>query len=223
MSLPLTFPKLTTSPTLFIYYSAVLLPYLTIGIGLYLLNSAWFAIGGYHLGMIILLGLIRWPIRPPNFRWSIPVQLLVGVTFFSSLLAGVLISELWPWLVKLSNGTLEPFLSAWGLSAQRWSSFVWYFCLVNPWLEEVYWRDWLGNLSNRTWETAGWFAGYHGLVLLPLIQWGWIVLILVILTVTGWWWHQLMKFGSGLSGPILCHLAADVSIMVALNKLYICD
>jgi hypothetical protein len=199
MSLSSTFPKLTTSPTLFIYYGAVLLPYLTVGIGLYWFNSAWFAIGGYHLGMIILLGLIRWPIRRPNFQWSISIQLLVGVTFFSSLLAGVLISELWLWLVKLPHDTLEPLLSVWGLTAQRWSSFVWYFCLVNPWLEEVYWRDWLGNASDRTWETAGWFAGYHGLVLMPLIHWSWIVGVLVILTVTGWWWYRLMKFGNGLS------------------------
>jgi hypothetical protein len=183
-------------------------------------HSAWLATGGYHLGMAIGLGLARWPIRRPNLRWRRPVQLLVGFSCLSSLLAGLLIVALWPWLVEWPNLTLEPFLSAWGLTAHRWSSFGWYFCLVNPWLEEIYWRDWLGHTPARTWETAAWFAGYHGLVLLPLLHWEWIGLVLVILTITGWWWSQLVKLGSGLAGPVLCHLAADVSIILALNELY---
>jgi hypothetical protein len=209
-----------SAPSLLTYYGAVLWPYLIVGVGLYVWHSAWLAIGGYHLGMAIGLGLARWPLRRPNLRWNRPVQLLVGFSCLSSLLAGILIMAPWPWLVKWPNLTLAPFLSAWGLTAQRWSSFVWYFCLVNPWLEEIYWRDWLGNTPNRTWETAVWFAGYHSLVLFPVIHWEWIVLVLVILTVTGWWWSRLMKLGSGLAGPILCHLAADVSIILALNKLY---
>jgi hypothetical protein len=209
-----------SAPSLPIYYGAVLWPYFIIGVGLYVWQSAWLAIGGYHLGMAIGLSLARWPIRRPNLRWPWRVQLLVGLTCLGSLLAGPLIVALWPWLAKWPNLALEPFLSAWGLTDQKLSIFGWYFCLVNPWQEEIYWRDWLGNTSTRTWETAAWFAGYHGLVLLPLLHWEWIGLVLVILTVTGWWWSQLMKLGSGLAGPVLCHLAADVSIILALNKLY---
>ena len=218
MRLSLVFSKLT--PTLFIYYGAVLLPYLTVGLGLYLGHSAWLAMGGYHLGMLILLYALHRPIQPFKFHWTMSVSLLVGVTFLGSLLAGVLVFLLWPWLMKLPTATFASLLATWDLTPSRWYGFVGYFCLVNPWLEELYWRGLLNSASGRTWETAGWFAGYHGLVLIPLLQWEWIVLILVILTITGWWYYQLMKLGRGLFGPILCHLAADVSIILALNRLY---
>jgi hypothetical protein len=217
MLLPSTFPK-SIPPA--IYYGAMLWPYLIVGFGLYGLNSVWLAMGGYHLGMMIGLGLRRWPIRRPSLQWTLTVRLLVGVTFGGSLMAGVLVFGLWPWLVKLPDDALAPFLSGWGLTTRGWTPFGWYFCLVNPWLEELYWRGWLADASDRTWQTAGWFAGYHALVLLPLLHWEWVAVIVVILTVTGWWWSWLMKLGSGLSGPVLCHLAADASVIVALNKLY---
>jgi hypothetical protein len=67
-----------SAPSLFTYYGAVLWPYLMVGVGLYVWHSAWLAIGGYHLGMAIGLGLARWPIRRPNLCWHRPVQLRVG-------------------------------------------------------------------------------------------------------------------------------------------------
>lgn len=196
----------------------MLWPYLVIGLGLYLGQSAWLAMGGYHLGIIIGLGLTRMTWQRPKWSWRGSVQLLVGLTFGGSLLAGILLLQVWPWVVKLPNQALEPFLAQWGLTVRSWPAFIWYFCLINPWLEELYWRGKVNSLSRRSWETAAWFAGYHSLVLIPILYgWG-VVLILIGLTLTGWWWQRLMRLGSGLMGPVLCHLAADVSIMLALTR-----
>ncbi len=195
----------------------VLWPYCIVGLGLYLGQSAWLAMGGYHLGMMIGLGLMGLTWRRPHWPWPGRVQLLVGLTFIGSLAAGLLLLWVWSWVVKLPDQTLEPLLARWGLSIQNWPAFAGYFCLVNPWLEELYWRGKVDSLSRRSWETAAWFAGYHGLVLMPVLY-GWaVILTLIGLTLVSWWWQRLFKWGSGLTGPILCHLAADVSLMLALT------
>ena len=36
-----------------------LLPYLFVGMGLYLFGSAWFAMAGYHLSILLVLGLYK--------------------------------------------------------------------------------------------------------------------------------------------------------------------
>lgn len=199
------------------YYAAVLLPYLAVGAGLYFFDSAWYALAGYHLIMLSGLVLVRRPARSSKPNWNTSVRLIVAATLLCSLLAGGVLSSLWPWLAKLPPNALKPFLLTWGLTARGWYGIIWYFCLVNPWLEEAYWRGWLSDLSDREWETAGWFAGYHGLVLLPLLHWWWIAPALLLLSITGWWWYRLTKIGSGLAGPIVCHIVGDVSIMLAMT------
>jgi hypothetical protein len=141
----------------------------------------------------------------------------VGLTFAGSVATGGLLLLGWPWLVKLPDQDLGLFLAQWGLTARSWPVFVGYFCLINLWLEELYWRDRVASLSRRNWETAAWFAGYHALVLMPVLY-GWaVILALLGLTLTGWWWQRLLRSGSGLTGPMLCHLAAEVSLMLALT------
>lgn len=176
--------------------------------------------GGYHLGMMLLLIVMPWRWPQPKFNWPPYLWLLVAGSLGSSLLAGVLVFSLWPWLAKPAAQALAPFLSTWALDAPSWAIFVWYFCLINPWLEELYWRHWLSQTDHSIWETTIWFAGYHGLVLWPLIHWWWVILVLIILAIVGWWWSQLSRWGTGLLGPIACHLVADVSIMLAVNRLY---
>ncbi len=203
-----------------VYYSAVILPYLAVAIGLYMLQSAWAAIGGYHLGMLLLLMIVACPPVPVKSKWPMHLRYLVGFNMGGSLLAGVFVYFLWPWLAMLSTEELVPFLSGWSLGPANWPVFVVYFCLINPWLEELYWRHWLSQAGHPTLETSIWFAGYHGLVLLPLLH-GWaIILALIILIIVGWWWTKIIQLGGSLLGPTACHIAADVSIILAVNQLY---
>ncbi|MEM7344537.1 MAG: CPBP family glutamic-type intramembrane protease [Chloroflexota bacterium] len=204
----------------YIYYSAVALPYITVAIGLYLLNNAWIAMLGYHLGMALLLT-TQARNHPLQKRKDVgSVWYWIGFSLIGSLLSGVLVYALWPWLAKFPASDVASFLSGWSLGPSSWAIFVVYFCLMNPWLEEIYWRRWLSQTDHSELETSGWFAGYHGLVLIPIIQ-GWAVVIaLIILFFVGWWWARMVKLSGSLFGPIVCHFVANVSIMLAVNWLY---
>ena len=96
---------------------------------------------------------------------------------------------------------------------------MFYYALVNPVLEEVFWRGWLAPASRRLhWHDLA-FAVYHGLVLFFFINPPWILLCVTILVGTAWIWRWMVRSWGGLVGPVGSHLAADVGIVVAVHVL----
>ena len=119
-----------------------ILPYLAVGIGLFWVHNAWITLLGFHLGILISLFLAK-PKLPINIllksnhiQWVVLSILLCGSS-------GVSLYLLRPSFGIVSD--LPAQLESFGLTRALWPLFIAYFVLVNPLLEEYFWRGYLGS------------------------------------------------------------------------------
>jgi len=195
---------------------APLIPYLAVGVGLFGTHNAWVATVAYHLGMFLVLRLdhqwyaIRNPLQGGPILFIILVALLSGS-------GGYLLYLLAPFLSLPQD--LGWALAQLGLRGPAWPAFILYFSAVNSWLEELYWRGYLGSPSTHLISADFWFAGYHLLVLAAYVAWPWLILTFIGLVGVAWSWRQVTRLSNGLLIAAVSHLAADVSIMLAIYLL----
>ncbi len=197
---------------------APILAYLTVGIGLFVFHSAWGALLGYHTAIIVSLFIaqpniqIKILLTSNNFKWILLSVLLCGSS-------GVFLYFLWDIFGFASD--LAEQVSALGLNASNWILFIAYFSLINPFIEEYFWRGYLGSKPKSLQTSDFMYAGFHGLVLINKVQTGSIVFGLCMLVLAGWFWRQVMREDSGLLAPVFGHMAADFTILVAVYKMAI--
>jgi membrane protease YdiL (CAAX protease family) len=197
----------------FLRRAAVLVPYVAVGLGLFLARNAWAALIGYHAGMALFLTLARaWPqtrkLRPGgHLRWNL-FGVLIGVC------GGIGLALFWT-LFGITPD-LRAQLFPLGLTPASWPFFILYFSLVNPWLEEIFWRGWLGSDSRSLTANDLWFAGFHLLVIGAYVPGYSLVVAVVVLSSVGWFWRQLARHEATLFPPTLSHLIADAAIALAV-------
>ncbi|MDX9991780.1 MAG: CPBP family glutamic-type intramembrane protease [Anaerolineales bacterium] len=192
---------------------ARLVPYLAVGFGLFFFKNAWLALLGYHLGILLFLGLNR---AFGRFR-ALRLVLHPGWAALAgalSYLAGLLLYLGWDELLLPADSSVS--LASLGLTAPTWPWFIAYFALVNPWLEETYWRAWLSGRSQYPVPEDFWFGGYHLLILWPFVSLGWMALAFVILSAAAWFWRQIFRQTGSLLIPVIAHTLADFSILTAV-------
>lgn len=193
--------------------AGLLMPYLTVWLGLYIFNSGWAAIVLYHTGIVLLVTLVRaWP-RPGGFRTRAPLwkTILFGSTGLS---AGAALYLLWP--VLHASPRLPGALLEWGLNPRTWPFFIAYSALANPWLEEVFWRGWLGSAARQPILQDAVFAGFHLVILTPFFPIFWLMVAFLVLAVSGWLWRQINRAEQSMLTSTLFHAAADVSILAVV-------
>ncbi len=193
---------------------APILAYGAVAIGLFWARSAWGALLGFHAAMLSALWLDRRSLPPLSLlvkskyrRWII-VNLLIGS------LCGLALYVLWPRLHIAPD--LSAQLESLGLTRTAWPAFILYFALVNPWIEEFFWRSYLGDSSKWPVAMDFIFAGYHGMLLIgrtvPLT----LALALSGLVFAGWFWRQTLHKDGGLLAAGLSHMLADLTILVTV-------
>lgn len=192
---------------------APLIPYVTIGIGFLILHNAWISILGYHLGMLIVLLLAREKI-PFHQIWKSHNYKVLLVTTFLGVAGGLLLYLLWPLLGVPVD--INQFLHNIGLTRGLWPYFIAYFILVNPWLEEYYWRGYLGSNSKGITLNDLLFSGYHILVLAGTISVIWVLIVFLVLCLGAWFWRQVNRWNQGLLTSIVSHIAADASVIFTI-------
>ncbi len=196
-----------------LYIIGLLMPYLTVWLGLYVFKNAWAAIFGYHIGIILLVTWARaWP-SLNQFHASAPFWKIIffGLT---GCIAGVTVYFLWPF-INVSPKLIESLLE-WGLTSRSWPLFIVYGALVNPWLEEIYWRGWLGSAVAHPIVHDAVFAGFHLVVLAPFFPPFWMAVAFLILAASGWMWRQIIRVEKSMLASTLFHMAADVSILLVV-------
>jgi membrane protease YdiL (CAAX protease family) len=198
--------------TLFSYF----VPFIAMIIGFYLVKNVWVAMLGYHFLAVLML--------IANKQSSLIKRLFVGGTWGSIIFCSV--------LAALSGGVLYLFsqviqipmnfgtmLETMGLKSANWLLFILYYSLINPIIEEVYWRGYLGSMDKTlTWSDVC-YAGYHPLVFLRFVPWPWALVEFAILLGVAWLWRMLIRKYGGLLLPVLMHLFADLSIGIAIYLL----
>lgn len=189
------------------------LVYLAVGLGLFVFHNAWGALLGFHLA--ILLSLL---IAKPNLsisilgksrdrKWIILSVLLCGSS-------GVTLYFLWQYFAVVAD--LSTQVQLLGLNPRTWLPFMAYFVLVNPFIEEYFWRGYLGDPAYALHRSDFLYAGFHALITLGKVRTGTIFYTLLVLILAGWFWRQVMREDQGLLAPVLGHMAADFSIIFAV-------
>lgn len=192
---------------------APFIPYIPIGIGLLILHNAWIAILGYHLSLVIILVIAERKISFTQIHESSNYKILI-ITSFLGGLGGLLLYLIWPLLAI--PGDINLYLQNIGLTTGVWPYFIAYFVLINPWLEEYYWRGYLG--SNSKWITLNdlLFSGYHIMVLAGKIDVIWLIIVFIVLSSGAWFWRQANKWNQGILASIVSHIAADISVILVI-------
>ena len=187
--------------------------YIAVGLGLFWLHSAWGALLGFHLVILFSL-LIARPNIPltvlfesTNIKWLMLSILLCGSS-------GVILYFLWPY-IGLASG-LSRQVAALGLNTSNQLMFIAYFASINPFVEEYFWRGYLGSETKRPYVSDFLYAGFHALILINKVQTSSIIMAVTVLALAGWFWRQIAREDHGLLGPVLGHMAADFTILMAV-------
>ena len=187
--------------------------YVAVGVGLFIFRTAWSSLLTFHIAILISL-LIAKPNIPlsilftgRNIQWILVSILLCGSS-------GVTLYFFWD-KFGIAND-LAAHVEAMGLSASTWIPFITYFTLVNPLLEEYFWRGYLGSPTTNFYLSDFLYAGFHGLILLNKVQPSMIVYSLALLVLAGWFWRQIARADGGLLAPVLGHMMADLTILMAV-------
>jgi len=193
-----------------------IIPYITIGIGLLVFHNAWLAILGYHAGMVtvILLSKTRISLKQSfkgNNCWIPLITALVGAS------GGILLYVLWPLLAVPDDINL--YIRSIGLNEQSWPVFLAYFTLINPLIEEYYWRGHLASATKCLTLNDLLFAGYHLLVLAGHMEAVWLLAVFFALAAGAWFWRQMNRLNGGLLASVVSHIAADIAVMLAIYYL----
>jgi hypothetical protein len=192
-----------------------ILPYLAIWAGLFLFKSAWFTLIGFHVAILLALALafVR-PNIPVNilFKSKHPKWILISILFCST--SGIGLYFLWN-IFGITHD-LPAQLQAIGLNSSSWFAFIAYFSLVNPFIEEYFWRGVLGSDSKKLYIDDVIFAGYHALILWGRVHPLSILFAVIILTSAGWIWRQFSREDGGLLAAVLGHMVADFSILMVI-------
>ena len=192
------------------------LAYLAVGLGLFQFRNAWAALLGFHVAMTVSLLIAKPDIsiailfKSTKIRWSILSILLCGSS-------GITLYFLWDYFGVAND--LPAQLESLGLNSSTWFPFIAYFVLVNPFIEEYFWRGYLGNKTKSLHTSDFLYAGFHALVLVNRVQTGAIIFGLSVLVFAGWLWRQIARQGGGLLAPVLGHMAADLTILVVVCRM----
>ena len=195
-----------------------ILPYLAVGIGLLWFQNAWVALLGFHFAILISLLFARAHIpiktlfKSADIRWVVLSILLCGSSgislyFFRSYFG-------------FAND-LPAQVEALGLNSANWPVFITYFALVNPFVEEYFWRGYLGNPTNGLYISDFLYAGFHAFIMNGKLQFCSAIYGLIMLVLAGWFWRQIAREDKGLLASVLGHMAADFIILMAAYRMSI--
>src|SRR6266542_3858650 len=192
-----------------------ILPYLAVWTGIFLFKNAWFAMIGFHVSILIMIAVVR-PNIPINifFKSKHSQWALMNVLICSA--SGIALYFLWNLFGIVPD--LSAQLGSLGLNSPvSWFLFIVYFSLVNPFIEEYFWRAVLGNNSKNFCIGDLVYAGYHALVLWGKMNSLLILFALITLSSAGWFWRQSSREDDGLLASVLGHMIADFSILMVVN------
>jgi len=195
-----------------------LIPYVTVGIGLLLFRNAWIAILSYHAGMIAVILTAENRISLKQTCRNNKARFLF-IALFAGAIAGALFYLLRPYFSIPDD--IGSYIMSIGLTEQTWPVFLVYFSIVNPPLEEYYWRGLLASDSTRITVNDVLFSGYHLIVLAGRIDIIWLAAVFLCLTAGAWFWRQINRLNGGLLASAVSHFTADILIILTIYSVAI--
>ncbi|QHE51261.1 CPBP family intramembrane glutamic endopeptidase [Pontibacillus sp. HMF3514] len=139
-----------------------------------------------------------------------------GVLAFISIFGGL------AWLQKyvINVEELLILLKEWGFSGNIVLWLILILVVINPILEELYWRGFMHQkLSSHfhtyivTLFTATFYSLYHFLSVIPMFEWPWNVFSVIPVFLAGVFWSYMRQKWNTIVGGIISHVLADLGII----------
>ena len=192
---------------------APILVYVAVGVGLFFVRNALGALVLFHIASVISVLITKSHIPIKILVTSYDIKwILISVFLCGS--SGITLYFLWDKFGIAAD--LAQRVKEMGLTHATWFWFIAYFTLANPWIEEYFWRGFLGSTTENFYISDFLYAGFHGLILMNKVQASMIVYSLALLVLAGWFWRQIARADQGLLASVLGHMAADFSILMAV-------
>lgn len=200
----------------------LLAPSLVVAPAMLVGHNAWLAMLSFHAFLIVALLVHRRQIDWQNLLKPPPAGKL-----FANLAIACLVMSLVSWaMVAYANRhggygpMLDRGLSAFAVEPGTRILFAIQLCLLNPLLEELFWRGLFFSSRKRIAATDVCYAAYHFFALVSFMP----VLLAVVGTVglvaVGYSLRQLAaRNGGRLTPSLLWHALGDVAVVVAIARL----
>ncbi|WP_144513998.1 CPBP family intramembrane glutamic endopeptidase [Bacillus sp. FJAT-22090] len=159
----------------------------------------------------------RYQIRLPISKTSIIIGIISGLICLAAIYGFVVIFQ----SSVLDIPQLQRLLEKWDFSGTKVILLVLVLVLINPILEELYWREFMyrrlflkvGNVL-AVMITAIFYSMYHLIVVIAIFSFPFNVLAVIPVFLAGIMWGIFrIKLGS-ITAPIISHCLADIGIML---------
>ncbi|MBN2340779.1 MAG: CPBP family intramembrane metalloprotease [Deltaproteobacteria bacterium] len=195
----------------------LLLPFLWVGFGMGIARSGWTAMLGYHISMAVCLW---WDDPVSHSRsafsasWAPPNSWFWRLIPWSALLTLPFLLVCWPWVGLNTIDSLLRYQGVWPF----WP-FAVYYPLVNPLLEEFFWRRFVNERLSHKWLGDAFFGAYHALVLVHFVTVWFAVLCAAAFIGVAWGWRAISRKTGSLYVALVSHFAANVGIVGCVGLL----
>lgn len=191
-------------------------PYLAVLLWLFYFKNAFVSVLLYHLLLFIcILGI--------NGKKAI--QLLASGfdrktswLCLGGLLPTIVILMVWP-IAKVESVDIADLFELVGLSKIAFCVFAFYACLVNPFLEESFWRGCFQPTLKRPAFIDLFFGGYHAIIVIPVLKLPFVILTFALMACVSWIFRNIYRLAGGLAIPLGIHIIADIAILAAVWKI----
>lgn len=191
-------------------------PYLAFGIGLLLLHNAWIALAAFHGSIITALVVHRdrWSLKA---LWRGGRLLYLPIIGLSVLLFGLWLSSFAGQHSGYGNELLKMLASVHLKGSTALYGLAIYVCLVNPILEEAFWRGLFVSRHRRITLSDLAYGCFHFLVFLPFMYVSYAAAAATFLVAMGYLWRQIANRSQGLALPVAWHALGDVAIVTTVS------
>ncbi|BFT70611.1 lysostaphin resistance A-like protein [Paenibacillus sp. P36] len=148
-------------------------------------------------------------------------QMILGLSLGLIFLITILIGAYYLHDMLFDIERLRNLLGEWNFSGDQSVLLLLILVLLNPILEEIYWR---GYLYHRIGQSLGsaknllhasfWFTSYHLIVIIPVFSWPLNAVAVVPIFAAGVLWGWIRHRTGSILIPIISHMFADLGVVI---------
>lgn len=142
--------------------------------------------------------------------------ILIGLLFFMTIVLGGYFFHSF----LFDKEDLQHVLTQWSFSGNLVVWLILVLLVINPFLEEIYWRGYLTSKLEGKWTkptilmlTSFFYTLYHFLSVIPLFHWPYNIAMVIPVFLAGLVWGFMRYKSKSLLGSIASHILADAGIM----------
>ncbi|NEW05649.1 CPBP family intramembrane metalloprotease [Paenibacillus sp. SYP-B3998] len=203
-------------------------PTISIYAGLYLFQSVPVTFALFY-GCLLLIPILfkSMGLRCLTYKASV-LNISIGIGLGALCLVSIITGGVLFHNELFDSSQLWLLLKNWGFTGEYTVLLVLVLTLVNPVLEEMYWRGFilqkLDKIKYKVTISSLFYSLYHFLVLLPMFKGPYPVIFFLLVFLAGMIWGRMVIKYRTLWGSIISHSLADIGIiMIYFKYCYDCN